>query len=137
MIYFKKNVLIISCIFFILLFSIPAYSIDNTTVTQSGDMLSIDGNQKQYKPAVGKFRDIKEISDKMEEYKTVITFISGLATITMVAIFMKHFIKLAVLGTEHWAVKRNCIIGLLWSGIATVLLGSATTVFAISYNLFK
>ena len=56
---------------------------------------------------------------------------------TMVAIFMKHCIKLATLGTEHWALKRNSIVGLMWSGIAAALLGGSTIFFAITYNLFK
>lgn len=79
----------------------------------------------------------KEIDKKMTKFQSSILFVSGLATISMIAIFMKHCIKLGVLGTEHWVLKRNSIMALLWSGLAAALLSGMTLFFAISYNLFR
>ena len=81
--------------------------------------------------------DAKKLDKLLKSYKEFITLVGGVATITMVAIFITHFIKLGTLGTEHWVVKRSVMIGLLWSGLSAALLGSGTLIFAIVYNAFN
>ena len=134
----KIFILFFTCLFIFLL-PISAFAIDDTNVTLSGNSITVGNNFGENKEDIdkGKKNDLKEVDNKLEKYKEAITFASGLATITMVLIFMRHCIKLGVLGTEHWALKRNSIMGLLWSGLAAALLGGMTLFFAISYNLFK
>ena len=139
------------CIFFsfliIMLNIIPmktnAIDISDVKITQSNGQLTIEGagtiiNADKSINAQNEYlygEDGK--SGKMGNYITVIAFITALATITMAGIFIKHVIHFASLGTEHWIVRRNSMIGLLWSAIATALLGSATLIMAISYNAFQ
>lgn len=133
-----RKSLITLCAVFITLasfLSINSSAIGQYNIKLNGNGIEVDSYG--YDEEKSQKDDLKVITSKIEEYKEVITFLGGLATITMVAIFIKHFIKLGVLGTEHWAVKRSSIMGLLWSGIAAILLGSSTLVFAISYNLFN
>ena len=79
----------------------------------------------------------KEMAARYDKYITVIAFISAIATITMMGVFIKHIVHFASLGAEHWIVRRNALIGLLWSGIAFTLLGSATLILGIVYNAFQ
>ena len=134
----KIFILFFTC-FFIFLLPISVFAIDDTNVTLSGNSITVGNNFGENKEDMekGKQNDLKEVDNKLGKYRDAIIFISGLATITMVLIFMRHCIKLGVLGTEHWALKRNSIMGLLWSGLAVALLGGMTLFFAISYNLFK
>lgn len=115
---------------------IVSNAINDATVTENGNSITVTGGEvtdieENKKDAVNK------ITEKLESYKTTITFIGGIATMTMIVVFIRHFIKLGTLGTEHWALKRNSIMALLWSGLAAALLGASTTIFAISYNIFK
>ena len=129
-------------IFYLILFSISTFAITNPNVSLNGNsdtgsgQLTVDGNDK-YDIETGKANDLEQVDDKLSTYATSITFVGGIATITMVIIFMKHCIRLGVLGTEHWALKRNSIMALLWTGLAAALLGSATLWFAIAYNIFN
>jgi len=134
----KIFILFFTCLFIFLL-PISVFAIDDTNITLSGGGISVGNNFGENKDDMGKGKqnDLKEVDNKLGKYRDAIIFISGLATITMVLIFMRHCIKLGVLGTEHWALKRNSIMGLLWSGLAAALLGGMTLFFAISYNLFK
>jgi len=116
---------------------IPVTAISTTIEPEMiGNSILIKKNSK-YDSDKEKNKDLSKIDEIFEKYKTAITVVGVLATITMVAIFMRHCIKLGVLGTEHWALKRNSIMSLLWSGLAAVLLGGSTLFFAIAYNLFK
>ena len=127
------------CMIILMVFVIPiqSFAINDTTVTNDGNALSVTKDNHLQTIDSNQEHDVQEITNLLEKYKVSITFLGGLATMTMVLIFMRHFIKLGVLGTEHWALKRNSIMSLLWSGLAAALLGAATTIFAISYNLFK
>ena len=48
-----------------------------------------------------------------------------------------HIIKFAATGTEHWIIRRNAMFGMLWSAIATALLGSATLIMGLAFNIFS
>lgn len=116
------------------------YSIDvsNMVIEENSDgKLQV----KNVTPVDDANKTAKHQKNYMEErygrYITVLAFITAIAAITMLAIFIKHIIHLAALGTEHWIVRRNAMIGLLWSGIATALLGSATLIMALAYNAFQ
>ena len=62
----------------------------------------------------------------MEQYGRTITFITGVLTITLVIVFIWLCVKVAFLSSEHWIMKRQAMIALLWVGIGTAMMGSAT-----------
>ena len=72
----------------------------------------------------------------IERYKGLVTFFGGLAAITMVAIFIKHFIELGIKASNQME-RKQLTSGLVWSGIAAACLGSVTFLFSIVYGVFK
>lgn len=72
----------------------------------------------------------------IERYKGFVTFLGGLATITMVAIFIKHFIELGIKASNPME-RKQLTSGLVWSGLAAACLGSVTFLFSIVYGVFK
>ena len=61
------------------------------------------------------------------KYKGFIAGVSGIATITMIGVFILNFIKLATSSTNPQA-RNQALIGILWSGIAAAGLGSVTVI---------
>ena len=137
-----KSKILMLAVFILLLFTtqLNVFAIPDRTVENTGDKLRITSGKHGSSTKYDMNNEKKE-TDKMgkqiKKYQELAAFFGGLATITMVGIFMRHCIKLAVLGTEHWAIKRNSIMSLLWSGLAAALLGSMTTLFVITYRLFQ
>ena len=72
----------------------------------------------------------------MDKYKGVITFVGGIATVTMVAIFILNFMKLGSTATNP-TERQKVLTGLIWSGIAAALLGSVTLIVGIFYGMLK
>lgn len=72
----------------------------------------------------------------IENYKELITFFGGIATMSFVVIFMKHFVELGAKANNPME-RRQIASGLLWAGLAAALLGSVTFVFAMAYNVFR
>lgn len=72
----------------------------------------------------------------IENYKELITFFGGIATMSFVVIFMKHFVELGAKANNPME-RRQIASGLLWVGLAAALLGSVTFVFAMAYNVFR
>lgn len=71
----------------------------------------------------------------LTKYKTIITFFSALAAVTMVGIFIYTFTKLGASATNPME-RSKCITGLLISGIAAALLGSVALFTGIFYGAF-
>jgi len=72
----------------------------------------------------------------IQKYQKIITFISGLATATMVAVFIFNFTKLGTTSTNP-AERQKVITGLIFSGIAAALLGSVTFLVGVFLNFLK
>ena len=72
----------------------------------------------------------------IENYNELITFFGGLATISFVAIFIKHFVELGAKATNP-NERKEIVGGLFWSGIAAAGLGSVTFIFSLLFNVFK
>lgn len=68
------------------------------------------------------------------KYKSFIVFFSGIATLTFVVIFIKHFIELGMKASSP-KERKEITSGLLWSGLAAAGLGSVTFVVALLFNL--
>lgn len=70
-----------------------------------------------------------------EKYRGIIIGISGFATLTMLAAFIFFFAKLGTTaGNEK--ERRGAITAILFTGIATALLGSVTIIMGFFYNIF-
>lgn len=74
-------------------------------------------------------------NDVFTRYKNIIVAFSGLATLTMLAVFIFLFAKLGTVSANE-KERRSVITGILFSGIATAALGSVTVIMAFFYNAF-
>ena len=71
-----------------------------------------------------------------EKYKKVIVGVTGIATLTLLLVFIISIVNLAANGSNPQ--KRSmALTWILWTGIATGLLGSVTIIFGIAYNAFS
>ena len=70
------------------------------------------------------------------QYGKTITWITGVATITLVAVFIFLCVKSAFVASEHWILKRQTMMAMLWVGIGTALMGSTTLILLIFQNVF-
>ena len=72
----------------------------------------------------------------IEKYKALITFIGGIITVTMVAIFIIQFLKLGTISSNP-RDRKEVITGLLISGVSAALMGSITFFVGVFYGLLK
>ena len=70
------------------------------------------------------------------KYGKTITWITGVATITLVAVFIYLCVKSAFVASEHWIIKRQTMMAMLWVGVGTALMGSTTLILIIFQNIF-
>lgn len=67
------------------------------------------------------------------KYKGFVLAFSGIAAISMVGVFIMHFLKLGASAGNPNA-RSQATTGILWSGIAAALLGSVALITGIFYN---
>ena len=72
----------------------------------------------------------------IEKYKTVITFVSAVGAVTMVAIFIMNFMKLGTTAGNP-TERSKCVTALIWSGLAAAGLGSVALIVGIFYGMLK
>lgn len=138
-----KHILYSGLIFLVMLFlclgiSVQAIDTSNMNITFDGEgELIVDNISSVDEHTDTAEQQNKEMENRYNKYITVIGFVTAIATITMLGVFIKHVVHFASLGAEHWIVRRNAMIGLLWSGIAFALLGSATLILGLVYNAFS
>ena len=70
------------------------------------------------------------------EYKGIIVGITGIGTLTMVALFIFNVMKLGQSAGNPQA-RRADLTGLLWTGLAAAGLGGVTIFVGFSQNLLK
>lgn len=98
-----------------------------------GDDLKIENdgtvktNTKDTDSAFGKIID---------KYKGVITFVSGIGAITMIGIFIFHFIKLGSTAANP-SERSKCTTALIWSGLTAAGLGSVALIVGVFYGMLK
>ena len=76
----------------------------------------------------------KGYSTIITKYKKLITFVSGIGAITMVGIFIFHFIKLGSTSANPQERSR-CTTALIWSGLAAAGLGSVALIVGVFYGM--
>lgn len=72
----------------------------------------------------------------INKYKTVITFVSAVGAVTMIAIFILNFMKLGTTSGNP-TERSKCIGALIWSGLAAAGLGSVALVVGIFYGALR
>ena len=84
---------------------------------------------------------IKDLDDKkttlnnlLSEYRTIITFLSAIGSLSMIAFFILNFIALGN-SKGNPQERQKAITGLIVSGIATAGLGSVTLITGLFYNM--
>lgn len=105
-----------------------------------GVIKPIDGNETtKYKYVNGVAVPIKVDKSNtalvyiFNKYKSIIVGIYGLSLITMVLLFVKNILGLAF-SASNANGRSGALGGILWTGIATALLGSGGLIFSILYN---
>lgn len=125
--------LIIMIISILMIFCTAVNSSAFVDVTISDGEVTLEDKTSSGTKITSKEEGFKQI---IESYKSFITFVGGLATMTFILIFIKHFVELGAKASNP-AERKQITSGLLWSGIAAGLLGSVTFVFAVMYGVFK
>lgn len=72
----------------------------------------------------------------IDKYKVVITFVSAIGAVTMVAIFIINFMKLGTTSGNP-TERSKCITALIWSGLAAAGLGSVALIVGVFYGMLK
>ena len=72
----------------------------------------------------------------LDKYKGVITFVSGIGAITMIGIFIFHFIKLGSTAANP-AERSKCTTALIWSGLAAAGLGAVALIVGVFYGMLS
>lgn len=69
----------------------------------------------------------------LEKYRTAISILAGVGTLTMILFFVLNFVKLAK-SSDNPQQRQSAMIGIIFTGCATVLLGGVMTFFTFFYN---
>jgi hypothetical protein len=96
----------------------------NFNVSWGSDTMTVSGASNNMD---GSFTKI------INKYKTVITFVSAIGAVTMVAVFILNFMKLGTTSGNP-AERSKCITALIWSGLAAAGLGSVALVVGVFYG---
>ena len=79
----------------------------------------------------------KQVLNKiLKEYRGIVTFISGIGTLSMIMFFIFNFIALGN-SKGNPQERQKAITGLIVSGIATAGLGSVTLITTLFYNMLN
>lgn len=113
--------------------AVPAHamSVDDLAISyESGGKISMG---KEWADNADQTTAWNKIFDK---YKGVIVGITGVGTLTMVALFILNFMRLGQ-AAGNPQKRTEALTGLLWTGIAAAGLGGVTIFVAVSTNLLK
>lgn len=91
-----------------------------------------------YKLTIGELGTDKDVNNSkmaniLKQYRVIIAILTGVGALTMLLMFLLNFAKLGQSGGNP-QMRQSAIIGLLFTGGATALLGSVMTFFVFFYN---
>lgn len=98
-------------------------------VTMDGNSVTISGD------GFGKTQE-SAWNTLFDKYQTVITGISGIGTLAMVMFFIWNAVLLGKASSDPGA-RQKAVTGLIWSGAAAMVLGSATLFVGVFYGMLK
>ncbi len=139
----KKQVFIILILLVICLAMIPqktfasSSGIGNFIIEWSGSGALIIRNRENVTTGTEQLRLTSRFDPILERYGQTLTWISGIATIILVIVFVVLCVKCAFYSTDHWILKRQVMLGLLWVGIATAIMGSMTAFLVLFQFMFR
>ena len=82
-------------------------------------------------------KEKKQVLNKiLTEYRGIVTFISGIGTLSMIMFFIMNFIALGN-SKGNPQERQKAIHGLIVSGVATAGLGSVTLITGLFYNMLS
>lgn len=85
------------------------------------------------------FKNVNELNNALDrlfgQIRWVISIISIFGTITSFLIFSYAFVRLATYPTDP-ILRRKCMVDILQSGVATVLLGGLSLILTVFYKTF-
>ena len=135
-----KSILISLCmVLFLSLSSVPSYAsaLDGPKfispklkITSSGIKFDNGEESNGFKKATDEGGAINAV---LAEYRHLITVGSGIASLTLIAVFIFNFMRLGN-SKGNPAERNKAIMGLVFAGIATALTGSVTLFTSLFYN---
>ena len=107
---------------------VNANSIPNIQISSKDNGTITGGLEKKEK---------KQVLNKiLTEYRGIVTFISGIGTLSMIMFFIMNFIALGN-SKGNPQERQKAIHGLIVSGVATAGLGSVTLITGLFYNMLS
>lgn len=79
--------------------------------------------------------EVKAINRILQEYRLFITFGSGIASFTLIGVFIVNLMKLGNSKGNPQA-RSKAVTALIFTGVATALAGSITLLAGLFYNFF-
>lgn len=99
------------------------------------DNMDVDSSGTFHPGVVSDESKVKEPSEILDQYKSLVMLFTGILTITCIALLIFNISKLSMAGSNDQA-RRNAIIGIMVSGIALSLFGGAGIVIGFFWNAF-
>ena len=110
---------------------------------KNSDGTALAGDKVTKSPWATEYKDGKAVDKQtsawnkiFKEYRGLIMGVSGIATLTMVILFIMNFMKLGASAGNPQA-KHQATMGLLWTGIAAAGAGGVTIFVGVASNLLK
>ena len=111
---------------FVFLSGGAAFALEDDVEIHEDGSITIGGLDEPEESAVVNF---------FTRYRTIITYVTTFATITMLLLFVKGFIMLGASGGNPNA-RKDAINSILITGISTACLGTVTFIMAFFFNAF-
>lgn len=126
---------------FFLMLLVPVYSTEHCFVVEAQASDFLDGMQVTdegtFNPGKANSKEEKiNYKQALDKYKEIISFFTGILTVTSFAAMIWNFAKLSMAGDNEQERKR-AIISILFCGIGVALMGSATIIIGFFWNIVK
>ena len=128
-----KKILVTMLVIFMSFGAIESSQIQASASTIPNIQIS-DKNNGKIQNGLEKTEKKKVLNKILSEYRGVVTFISGIGTLSMIMFFIFNFIALGN-SKGNPQERQKAIAGLIVSGIATAGLGSVTLITGLFYNM--
>ena len=97
------------------------------------EIFNNDADKEEYNELHSSANEEKKF---LEKYKSIIIFVSGMALITMIIVFIVMCAKLGALG-ENPVSRQKVVIGILVDGLCIAALGSLLLLYGVFYGFFN
>ena len=101
-----------------------------------GGSVGANGEEGSYTVTIGILKNEQEVNTGasiLDKYRTIISILAGVSTLTMLLFFVLNFVKLAK-SSDNPQQRQSAMIGIIFTGCGTVLLGGVMAFFTFFYN---